>query len=140
MMATRPIMMAKMPPMTSTPQARADRGEAGCCRSVCAIASLSFLSCLQRTPIHILCLDSYSLFLLASTFLEDVVLSAPGHLLFSGPKLGEQPQNVDIDPDQREHQPEGGVPLHVPRRARLRCLLDEVEILAVSYLGSTSRC
>ena len=56
------------------------------------------------------------------------MLSAPGSLLFSGPKLGEQPQNVDVDPDQREHQPEGCVPLHVLRGSRLRCLLDEVEI------------
>ena len=48
MMATRPMMMAKMPPMASAPQARADMGEAGCRTSVSAIASLySFLSSLS---------------------------------------------------------------------------------------------
>lgn len=38
-----------MPPMTSVPQARADTGEAGCCRSVCAIAYRSPFSDLLRT-------------------------------------------------------------------------------------------
>src|SRR5215208_134531 len=58
---------------------------------------------------------------------EDFGRSALG-LLLSGPKEREQPQNRNVDPDQREHQPKRPVPLHVPWRSSRRRLLDESEI------------
>src|SRR5215203_3211790 len=48
--------------------------------------------------------------------------------LLPGPKEREQPQNRDVDPDQRDHQPKRRVPLHEPRRARPRRPLDEIEV------------
>jgi hypothetical protein len=48
-LGSQSAITAKMPPMTSVPQARADTGEAGCCRSVCAIAYRSPFSDLLRT-------------------------------------------------------------------------------------------
>src|SRR5215213_5282395 len=42
------------------------------------------------------------------------LLAFSSHLL-PGPKEREQPQNRDVDPDQRDHQPERRVPLHEPR-------------------------
>ena len=57
-----------------------------------------------------------------------MTLAASSSLLLSGPKERDQPQDRDIDPDQRHHQPERPVPLHEPRRARPRRLLDESEI------------
>src|SRR5208283_974037 len=43
-------------------------------------------------------------------------------------ELRQQPQDLEVQPDQRDHQREGAVPLHVFRRAHPCAVLDEVEI------------
>ena len=48
--------------------------------------------------------------------------------LLSAARLREQPQDLEIQPDQRHREPEGAEPLHVLRRAPLRAGFDEVEV------------
>src|SRR5688500_16070539 len=43
-------------------------------------------------------------------------------------QLREQPQDLEVEPDQRDQQAERAVPLHVLRRARRGAVLDEVEV------------
>lgn len=43
-------------------------------------------------------------------------------------ELGEQSQHLDIQPNQRDHQPERGIPLHVLRGTSVATGFDEVEI------------
>src|SRR3546814_2408988 len=43
-------------------------------------------------------------------------------------QLRQQPQELDVQPHQRDHQAERAVPLHVLRRAALDAGLDEVEV------------
>src|SRR5918994_4416511 len=57
-----------------------------------------------------------------------ITLAASGSLLLSGPKERDQPQDRDVDPDKRHHQPERAVPLHESRRASLSRPLDESKI------------
>src|SRR4029077_2715832 len=42
--------------------------------------------------------------------------------------LGEQPEYLEIDPDERDHQAERPVPLEVFRGATLHAGLDEIEV------------
>src|ERR1035441_5524741 len=42
--------------------------------------------------------------------------------------LGKQAQNLEIEPDQRDHDSKGAIPLHVLGSAGLHATLDEVEI------------
>ena len=49
-------------------------------------------------------------------------------LLVSAPQFGKQSEYLNVEPDQRDHNPEGAVPLHVFGGANLHTLLDEVEI------------
>src|SRR5574341_1545061 len=44
------------------------------------------------------------------------------------PHLRKQPQYLDIEPDQRDHESECSVPLHKLRRALRRAALDEIEV------------
>jgi hypothetical protein len=43
-------------------------------------------------------------------------------------QLRQEPQELEVEPDQRHQQAEGGVPLHVAGRAALGAALDEVEV------------
>src|SRR5580704_4034276 len=43
-------------------------------------------------------------------------------------QFGEQPDYLQVKPDQRHHQAEGRVPLHILGCAAARALLDEIEI------------
>jgi hypothetical protein len=52
---------------------------------------------------------------------EKCVLVAPAN-------LGQQPENFEVEPDQRHHQSECAVPIHVFRRAHAHAALDEVKI------------
>src|SRR3990172_4056117 len=44
------------------------------------------------------------------------------------PHLRKQSQYLDIEPDQRDHEAECAVPLHILRRALCRAALDEIEV------------
>ena len=48
--------------------------------------------------------------------------------LVSAAQLGEQAENLQIEPDQRDNDAEGAVPLHILGCAELYALLDEVEV------------
>src|ERR1700722_16784196 len=48
--------------------------------------------------------------------------------LVAAAKLGKQPQNLKVQPNQRDHNPERTVPLHVFGSAHARAILDKVEI------------
>src|SRR5690625_5274306 len=46
----------------------------------------------------------------------------------AGTELAQEPQDLDVEPEQPRHEPECGVPLHVPGCAHLGTALDEIEI------------
>jgi hypothetical protein len=48
--------------------------------------------------------------------------------LIPAPQLGQQPEHLEIEPDQGDHEAEGPVPLHVFGGALGRALLDEIEV------------
>ena len=48
--------------------------------------------------------------------------------LVTAADFGKQAQYLQIKPNQGDHQAEGGVPLHVLRRASAGAALDEVEV------------
>src|SRR5271165_1474926 len=43
-------------------------------------------------------------------------------------ELRQQPQDLEVQPDQRDHQREGAIPLHVFRSAHARAIFDEIEV------------
>src|SRR6187399_3720891 len=43
-------------------------------------------------------------------------------------QLAEQPKDFEVQPDERDGEREGAVPLHVLRRAAIHTLLDDVEV------------
>ncbi len=55
-------------------------------------------------------------------------LSQPRPNLVAAAKLGKQPQDLEVQPNQRDHKPEGAVPLHILWSAHPCATLDEVEI------------
>src|SRR5580704_2022289 len=48
--------------------------------------------------------------------------------LLAAAKLGEQSQDLEVQPDESDHQAECAVPFHILRRTGVRGILDEVEI------------
>ena len=51
-----------------------------------------------------------------------------GARLVPAAHFGEQAQDFQVEPDQRDHDAEGAVPLHVLGSADLHAPLDEVEV------------
>src|SRR5258708_38667465 len=60
--------------------------------------------------------------------LFDNGLSAGQLFRLSAARLAEQPENFQIEPDERDHHAKRAVPLHVFRRSALDAALDHVEI------------
>src|SRR5271170_4830220 len=48
--------------------------------------------------------------------------------LFAAAKFRKQTQDFEVEPDERDHQAEGAVPLHIFRRANADARLDEIKI------------
>src|SRR5258708_15371387 len=61
-------------------------------------------------------------------WLFDDGLLASQSLRLPAARLAEQAENFQIEPDEREHQGECAVPLHVLRRSTLDTSFDHVEI------------
>src|SRR4051794_11184658 len=54
--------------------------------------------------------------------------SGPHRLASAIVQLGQQPQDLQVEPHQGDEDAEGAVPLHELRRSLARPLLDEVEV------------
>src|SRR5437879_10339976 len=73
--------------------------------------------------------------------LFDCGLSADQWFRLSAAHLAEQAENFQIEPDERDHQAECAVPLHVFRRSALDASLNHVKIDRKSTrLNSSHRC
>ena len=78
------------------------------------------------TPSPFTCLDGAHQASCPSANDDDV---EPVHSnLASVAQLGEQPQHFHVEPDQRDHEAERAIPLHVLRSSKLGAALDEVEV------------
>src|SRR5687767_10544888 len=51
-----------------------------------------------------------------------------GKLFLARTEFGDQAEDLDIEPDERDEQAEGSIPFHVFRRTHFGAFFDEIEI------------